>query len=183
MINSGSRREALWGRIDTPDFAAPISHVGVRRRGSAGCHLRENDVCWRANLSGQILVGGTRMVVGTTPGVDAPGRREVLIGVTAGLTAGLPGSVRASGDPVVETTQGKVRGVSTDGVLIFKGIRYGETDRRREPFPAAGGGDALGRGSRCRHVWRVRAADRRHRSGRWMPGTRPSSRSARTACS
>ncbi len=54
------------------------------------------------------------------------GRRQVICGL-AGLTAfGSAGAVRArSGDPVVRTAHGPVRGLRQDGLLVFKGVRYG----------------------------------------------------------
>lgn len=69
-------------------------------------------------------------------------RRDVLI---AGAAAGLAmaaGPARAVGrtDPVVATKHGRVRGTVEDGILIFKGIRYGaDTAPRRfqAPLPPA----------------------------------------------
>jgi para-nitrobenzyl esterase len=58
---------------------------------------------------------------------NALGRRAALRGAAAGLAAGLPRWSRAATDPVVETKHGKLRGSSDNGVLIFKGVRYGET--------------------------------------------------------
>ncbi|GAA0673147.1 para-nitrobenzyl esterase [Sphingomonas insulae] len=69
-------------------------------------------------------------------------------GVLAGMAA-LPATVGAGGaDPVATTRYGRVRGLREDGVLVFRGIRYGaDTARRRfrralPPQPWAGIADA-----------------------------------------
>ena len=61
-------------------------------------------------------------------------RRSILTG--AALLAGstlLPRPARAA-DPVVDTTNGKIRGTTTDGVHVFKGIRYGDTTAGENRF-------------------------------------------------
>lgn len=55
-----------------------------------------------------------------------PGRRTILAGAAAAI--GLGRTARA--DPVesiIETRQGKLRGLSENGTFAFKGVRYGET--------------------------------------------------------
>lgn len=55
-----------------------------------------------------------------------------------------------AGDPVIETTLGKVRGVAQGGALAFKGIRYAIAQRFRAPTPPApwaGIADATGFGA------------------------------------
>lgn len=76
-------------------------------------------------------------------------RRTALGSGLAGFM--LMGTTTApAGDPVVETTLGRVRGQGRNGSLAFLGIRYAEAERfraPRKPKPHAGVTDALGFGA------------------------------------
>jgi para-nitrobenzyl esterase len=72
-------------------------------------------------------------------------RRTVLKGAAllagASITAGLyPRAAHAASDPVAQTSYGKIRGVTDDGVHVFKGVRYGAdtggANRFMPPRPA-----------------------------------------------
>lgn len=41
------------------------------------------------------------------------------------------------GEPVVDTTSGKIRGAAVDGIKAFKGIPYGASTAGREPVHAS----------------------------------------------
>jgi para-nitrobenzyl esterase len=62
-------------------------------------------------------------------------RRWVLQAGTAIAAAGFIRPSRAAEQPIVETTLGKVRGTSSGGVHVFRGIPYGE-DTRNTRFAA-----------------------------------------------
>jgi para-nitrobenzyl esterase len=53
-------------------------------------------------------------------------RRQVLTTAGTGLIA-LPRVGRAAGEPVADTTGGRLRGVRGNGIVSFKGVRYGES--------------------------------------------------------
>lgn len=64
-------------------------------------------------------------------------RREMLAGMFATPLAQLP-VIRSPLDPVATTRHGRVRGRREQGVLVFRGIRYGaDTAPRRFQHPAA----------------------------------------------
>jgi para-nitrobenzyl esterase len=78
-------------------------------------------------------------------GIQNISRRNVLKCTAAGVGSALLNSAcfelsRASDSgPIVETREGKLRGVATDKLTIFKGVHYGETTagkgRFRKPIP------------------------------------------------
>ena len=66
----------------------------------------------------------------TTPAIQSVHRRTILKGATllAGASIGsslYATSAQAASDPIVKTTCGKIRGVTDNGVHVFKGVRYG----------------------------------------------------------
>lgn len=95
----------------------------------------------------------------------AANRRQFLRNaalVTGGLTvtysvSGLSSvSAWAAGDPVVETTNGKVRGFNNQGILTFRGVRYGASTGGnsrfmppKKPSPWSGIRDATSYGFRA----------------------------------
>ena len=65
-------------------------------------------------------------------------RRHLLAGAAALPFVAARGSAFAASDPEVDTAEGRVRGIRENGVLAFKGIRYGEdTARYRFRAPVA----------------------------------------------
>jgi para-nitrobenzyl esterase len=87
----------------------------------------------------------------------------------------LPGAGRAAGGPVVETAHGRLRGVRADGVVSFKGVRYGETtggaNRFLPPVPVvawSGVRDADGFGASAPQVVSLQEP-----LGRWYGAIQP----------
>ncbi len=82
-------------------------------------------------------------------------RREVMAGAAAALALAGTASAATQKAPVAQTRFGKVRGAIEQGVLVFKGLRYGadtRPNRFRPPrWPAAwtGVADALAYGAPC----------------------------------
>ncbi|MGH6650124.1 MAG: carboxylesterase/lipase family protein [Sphingopyxis sp.] len=63
-------------------------------------------------------------------------RRQLMAGAGAAMLLPVQGLARGGGDPIATTRYGRVRGLSEQGVLVFRGIRYGaDTAPRR--FQAA----------------------------------------------
>ncbi len=87
------------------------------------------------------------------PQIDTPlaSRRAVLGGAAASGVLLMTGVAQAqTGDPVVETTIGKLRGAQANGCTVFRGIRYAVADRfqpPRAPEPWSGVRDALAPGA------------------------------------
>lgn len=83
-------------------------------------------------------------------------RREFMAaGITAGILAGIGPSAAAAGDPVVDTSNGPVRGRRDGATMVFKGIRYGADTRQRRfqapllPAPWKAVADAAAYGPAC----------------------------------
>jgi para-nitrobenzyl esterase len=53
-------------------------------------------------------------------------RRSALIGLGMSFATMRWSAAAAADEPIVETACGKVRGIQQPGVIVFRGIRYGE---------------------------------------------------------
>jgi para-nitrobenzyl esterase len=69
-------------------------------------------------------------------------RRSFLAGAAAGAAV-LPSAVQAKSDPVIRTSLGRVRGTSEGGLSVFRGIRYGRTERFQAPKAPAPSNEIL----------------------------------------
>ena len=82
-------------------------------------------------------------------------RRSAIVGIGAAALASPPLAKPRHSAPVVATTHGRVRGARQDGLLVFKGVRYGaDTGPRRfqpptTPEPWSDIRDALAFGPGC----------------------------------
>lgn len=80
-------------------------------------------------------------------------RRQLMAGAGAAMLLPVQGLARGGGDPIATTRYGRVRGLSEQGVLVFRGIRYGaDTAPRRfqaalAPTPWRGIADATAYGA------------------------------------
>lgn len=74
--------------------------------------------------------------------MDRITRRSMMAGGVA--LAAMPRAVRAAaGDPIVETKAGRFEGDRVDGLLRFRGIRYGKAARFMAPRPYATPGETV----------------------------------------
>jgi len=83
-------------------------------------------------------------------------RRAILTGAAAVLTAGAARAATADIFPIVETAEGRLRGLVSGGVKVFKGVPYGADTSGRNRFlppqpvkPWPGVRDALDYGNVC----------------------------------
>jgi para-nitrobenzyl esterase len=96
--------------------------------------------CFAATTGGRIVMTVRRSGSGRTShesGID----RRAFMTRSAGAAAALAipalaitRAVAAAGEPIVETTSGKIRGASVDGVYSFKGVPYGASTAAKNRF-------------------------------------------------